>query len=485
MIGIRMTLAALACGVGAWAGFYHWASERSDAPRPAARAAHVPYLPQTPRSEPRAQASRPPPMATLPAQHAAGSEPTPAFSRLAVLSMGSPVDAVTVGDVTGDGRDDVVASTHQTQAGVTSATDFKVSVFVQQADGSLAAPLQAPFPGFMMHTPNKGFVLADLNEDGLRDIVLGYGAGLHVFEGAASGQLVGRGVPAAATSVSAVVALDLNRDGHVDIATFDGFQIKVYAGDGQGGLQQAFAVSSWPVAEDNVNAHMAAGDLNGDGRLDLGLYDGSNVGAVFVQTETASFVRWPYSFDPYPSNYFTAMAVADFDGDGDHDFMLAARQTSMNQPLAKHVLYPQSGGQLAAPVRWNGFNVASAMLGVDMDGDGREDLLTVRTPANEIPSVGYARQKPEGGYETEVRFPLNRLMYAAPPRGLAAGDFTGDGCRDIAAVNGNELILFRAQCVVQMATGGRLPPELMVAPAAAASGALSADVASKPRRRQR
>src|SRR3546814_8644024 len=92
-----------------------------------------------------------------------------------LLSLGSPVGAVAIGDVTGDGRDDVVASTHQFGAGGSNPDDFKLSVFVQQADGRLASPLQAPFPGFSMHTENKSIVLVDLDEDGLREIVLGYG----------------------------------------------------------------------------------------------------------------------------------------------------------------------------------------------------------------------------------------------------------------------------------------------------------------------
>src|SRR3546814_4018485 len=108
----------------------------------------------------------------------------------------------------------------------------------------------------------------------------------------------------------------------------------------------------------------------------------------------------------------------------------ATHATDRNYPLAQHRRIRQSGGQLelATPVRWDAYNIASAMIGADMDRDGRIDLLTVRTPTGVTASVGYSRQKPDGTFEAEVRFPLTQQIYSASPRGLAAGDFTGDGC---------------------------------------------------------
>src|SRR3546814_7734862 len=127
------------------------------------------------------------------------------------------------------------------------------------------------------------------------------------MEGSACGHLVGQEVPGAAWSAPTVVGLDVDRDDNVDLAAFDGFYIRVYLGDGNGALQSASRVSTWPATGDSGNAHMAAGDLNGDGRLDLAVYNGGTLAATFLQTADATFEHWPYAFRPYPARYYSAL----------------------------------------------------------------------------------------------------------------------------------------------------------------------------------
>lgn len=484
MIGMRLALASIVCAFGALAGLYHWASSPQDPIRRLTIGEQLPEGRQLPSRALLTEPLRQRLVAARAAQASAAPASAPAFSQLAVLSLGSPVDAVVIGDVTGDGRDDVIASTHHLPPGEGNPeTNYKVSVFVQQADGRLAPPLRASFPGFIMHANDKGFALVDLNEDGFREILLGYGEGIYIFEGAASGQLVGRGVPGITGTVKALVPLDVNRDSHADLVTFDGFRIKVYLGDGRGLLQLSSTVSTYPVAIDGINANLVSGDLNSDGRMDLAAFNGFNEAAVLLQTETGTFERRVYVLNPYPENYFSAMAVADFDGDGDHDLMFATHVTDRYHPSAKHYLYKQSGGQLVAPVRWDAYNIASAMLGADMDRDGREDLITVRTPttvdSSEAASVGYSRQASDGSFELETRFPLTQPIYMTNARGLAVGDFTGDGCKDIAATSVNNLVLLQAaQCPRVRVMSSPLPPRLGQSPATASNAAISAEAAA-------
>src|SRR3546814_6708490 len=128
-MGVRLTGAVLACGLGAFVGAYQWISGRGDAQPPSTRHEQVAGVTTVPQPASPARPSRTRPAAPLSARFTAGSEPATGFRRLAALSLGRPVDAVAIGDVTGDGRDDVVASTHQLGSGGSNPDDFKLSVF--------------------------------------------------------------------------------------------------------------------------------------------------------------------------------------------------------------------------------------------------------------------------------------------------------------------------------------------------------------------
>src|SRR5215472_1272480 len=88
--------------------------------------------------------------------------------------VGSWPDAVAIGDVTGDGRADVVLTT---TFYFDALNDYCVFVFPQQPDGTLGAPMRFPY----LATANRnGIVLVDLNEDGILDVVVGHETGITV-----------------------------------------------------------------------------------------------------------------------------------------------------------------------------------------------------------------------------------------------------------------------------------------------------------------
>ena len=75
--------------------------------------------------------------ATAVAVACAGSAAGSTVGAARVIAFGSSPDAVALGDVTGDGRKDVVLTTGYAND---PTRDFHVVVFAQQADGTLAAP---------------------------------------------------------------------------------------------------------------------------------------------------------------------------------------------------------------------------------------------------------------------------------------------------------------------------------------------------------
>src|SRR5690606_19860766 len=92
-----------------------------------------------------------------------------------VHPIGSWPDAAAVGDVNGDGRDDVVVSTTYY---FDEGNDYQVLVYLQQADGSPAPPLRVPY-GFANQT---SLVVGNLDRDAAQEIVLGHGGGIMIID---------------------------------------------------------------------------------------------------------------------------------------------------------------------------------------------------------------------------------------------------------------------------------------------------------------
>ena len=203
---------------------------------------------------------------------------------------------VAAGDVNGDGFDDIV-----------TGTDTGVTAHVKVFSGSTGAEIRSFFAypaGF-----NGGVRVAagDVNGDGLADIITGAGPGggphVKVFDGASLSEL--KSFFAYTVSFAGgvfVAAGDVNGDGQIDLITGAGTnappQVKAFHGNTLAELRSFFA---YPVAFTG-GVRVAAGDVNGDGVAEIltspgmgampqvKVFDGS------TGNETASFLAYPTAF---------------------------------------------------------------------------------------------------------------------------------------------------------------------------------------------
>ena len=145
--------------------------------------------------------------------------------------VGSWPEAVAVGDVTGDGRNDIVLTTSYY---FDALNDFHVFVFAQKPDGTLASPVS-----YLTGGSPESVGIGDITGDGRADVVVGLdGQGVQVFPQLVSGAL---GSPTlTATPDSNKIRLgQFDGDGRLDVAGvgWGTNTVSLLLNDGTGGLK--------------------------------------------------------------------------------------------------------------------------------------------------------------------------------------------------------------------------------------------------------
>lgn len=382
-----------------------------------------------------------------------------------ILPVLSYEQAITVGDVNGDGIPDIVAATSQYNPAAT-----QLGIFFGNAKGTyVRGPVIALSSGF----EPRGVAIADFNHDGLPDIAVFSGSVVDLFIQQASGSFVAETLSARLENsfVGDIAAADLNHDGLPDliIPTENGTAVLLNSGVAQ--FQP-------PVYVNSIQAHsVALADLNNDGNLDLITVASTSLGGaskLLVQLGEGNGAFYSPSSQPQISGSVEyQIAIADFNLDGNLDVALVTNLAP--DPSEVAVLNGNGNGTFnlayTSPLSLPSFGVAAA----DINADGKPDLLLVETNSDFYANLLvfeneglssfaepqlYAVQPdafslatvtpgpgghPEviivpdaGSFDTVLRSDSNGEFavlptYAAtdPPYKVLSGDFNGDGNRDL------------------------------------------------------
>ncbi len=390
-------------------------------------------------------------------------------------------------DFNGDGKLDLAGLVGSPQG---SWNPYSIDVLLSRGDGTFEAP-QAVGSGFSGGF-SGGPVIGDFNGDGKLDLA-GFGGPVGSSWSPSSigsiGVLLSRGdgsfvalpwFSSGCDSYYGIRVADFDQDGKLDLVLGKPYQIQILRGVGDG----TFAAGATIALDDrayNFNS-VAVGDFNHDGFIDVAEVDGNSRGLIALGQGDGTF-RKGGDF----GNSFTRFFVGDFNSDEFPDFacfssigvtILLGR--SSGNPVESTTLVGHWGEHTV--VDWNGDNKADLFLGNpgrggkdpalflgdgaghfvvswsidtrynnplmtgDFNGDGRVDLLSgveillgtqdgyVVTPkldlhpawpfsANE--AVTLSDFNDHWGLDTAD---ANRVF-------LASGDFNGDGKLDVADAN--------------------------------------------------
>jgi len=275
---------------------------------------------------------------------------------------------------------------------------------------------------------------SDLNGDGLTDLVVAGNRKAIIFSGTKTGLSAERTAELPADNCGGMEAVDLNRDGFVDLvlANTGGDRRSkkappasvIYWGDKQG--YKVDRSTSLPTLGAKT---VKAGDLNKDGFLDL-LFGNFNPDGTSVPSQ----IFWGSAdgFAGYRRKELEAFGVvgaglADLNGDGNLDVFLMNHLSGTNKLPAviywgnkEH--YYSSGSVTILDTVVGGMQVIA-----DLDDDGFPDL--VMAPESDVPVIWWGSAS---GYDTKNRTEVpTKAVGAKRTHGMGVADLDHDGHLDL------------------------------------------------------
>lgn len=322
--------------------------------------------------------------------------------------LSAQVAHIDVGDVDRDGALDVLTSASTLLRG--------------DGTGNFIAPTLVYSGG-----NNSGLAAADFNRDGLIDLVLSerWTPSAHLcYAQGTTGQVYFAPPVDVAIGLGQweIAAADVDGDGWSDIvAGHEGHgpgQVSICFNDGAGGF-----ASSQLYHGGALQSHVALGDVNGDGRLDI-VSAGHAAVSVLLNAGNRTFLS-PQS-TPLPASwtYVGELDVGDLDGDGVDEIVIMDSGSGelVSFAVSSAGVPLQSASYVIATPPLMGFEL------VDMNRDGHLDLLclTRSSSPNNWPRAIVLELA--GGLASATERPIR---ISGAPTTIAATDIDGDGLVDI------------------------------------------------------
>jgi FlaG/FlaF family flagellin (archaellin) len=356
-------------------------------------------------------------------------------------STGSSPEAVAIGDVNGDGKNDVVMTT---SSYFNPQNDNKIFVYLQNSARGLNSPIK-----YSANGSPKSVAICDLNNDGKKDVVVGNGQNIEVFMQNQSGGL-NPGVSYNTNNSISIKTGDFNNDGLMDVAGIgwgtNNVDIMFQKSDGSLGMPITYDVQHGGYDE------LEAGDVNNDGLTDIIVmsgqgYDNPNIGILYQQSNGFS---QPTSYRVGQNVNTHGVAVGDINNDKLNDIVVTY---GGNQPDSYIGIFNQnSQGTLDPVVSYPAYDCPESVEVIDVDNDGTKDIVALH-----------------GGWDTlSVYQPYDSdhmvvtfydLPYASHynPQGLALDDINSDGVADVAIADyNNGLVILYNDLTSQYGTIGNI-----------------------------
>lgn len=343
-------------------------------------------------------------------------------------------------DVDYDGHPDLVLE----------GADRRIEIFHGDADGSFSTRSEGGTGSADATTGLGGRLVAVTDTAGRHNFYTATPAGVSVLVELSDLSLTLKGIYNAGPGRMSFAAADFNGDGVLDVAMDSPEGIAVLLGSEDGGLGSSRAFSA------GQPALSAALEFSGSGHLDAvvnvsasqalllhGRGDGTFSSAA-IPTKALVSATAVVQVDGLPGApqgaglVQTASVTVDLDGDGNQDVIAAYDNTSADHAHpttaaanAIYLWYGNTDGSFSTPVAMTPSRNFYQLAAIDLDGDGRPDLVM------------------SDGYVVSVQSNLGERAFGAEAHFLAgmginsisAGDVNEDGFTDLVIANGGTVIV--------------------------------------------
>lgn len=274
--------------------------------------------------------------------------------------------------------------------------------------------------------------IGDVNGDGRNDVVLANAgsSSISIFWQDLFGALPARATQTIETDPIGITRLDggaeiidigdLDGDGRNDVAVanFEAKRVSVYAEREDSGEFKPGPTFVLPGA-DRPRA-LAIGDVTGDGRNELIVACSGSDRLTVYRFESVG-AQGTMIWECCPGEGPNAIGIGDLNGDGRTDFIATAERSQHAR-----VIYQGASGHLeeGLTLRFPGGTPRGVKVG-DLNSDGRDDVLVLLSG----PFAAWIYYQGQDGSLPAV--PSKRLKVSTNPQAAAIGDVNGDGRSDV------------------------------------------------------
>ena len=360
--------------------------------------------------------------------------PTPSFAAQQTFATGSGPNSVTVADVNRDGKPDLIVANEGSNT---------VSVLLNTTASGATTPSFAAQQTFATGSGPYSVTVTDVNGDGKPDLIVANVNGNTVSillnttaPGAATPSFAAQQTFVTGLAPQSVTTADINGDGKPDLIVANGNDNTVSvllnttapgAATPSFAAQQTFATGSSPVS-------VTAADVNGDGKPDLIVANlNDNTVSVLLNTTapgaTSSFAsQQTFATGLGPQSSTTA----DISGDGKPDLIVVNYTDNTVSVLLNTTAPGASTPSFAAQQTFATGSYPTSVTVVDINGDGKPDLIVANTGSNTV-SVLLNSTAPGA---TTPSFAIQQTFATGlGPQSVTTADINGDGKPDLIVVN--------------------------------------------------